>query len=75
MELYEILGIIGLILGLNATLLISILMCCTSFAYVAWYRIAKKKRVVKVPLAPFITVALLITVSINDVINYAGQLI
>ncbi|AZK44967.1 prepilin peptidase [Paenibacillus lentus] len=71
----KLLAIIGLILGLNSSLLVAILMCCALFAYMAWYRLVKKQNVVKIPMAPFITVGLLITVFITDVINYAGRLI
>lgn len=71
----KMLAIIGLILGLNSTLIVAILMCCALFAYMAWYRIFKKQNVVRIPMAPFITVGLLITVFITDVINYAGKLI
>ncbi|GIP61117.1 prepilin peptidase [Paenibacillus woosongensis] len=71
----KMLAIIGLILGINSTLLVAILMCCVLFAYMAWCKIFKKQNMVKLPLAPFITVGLLITVFITDVINYSGKLI
>jgi prepilin signal peptidase PulO-like enzyme (type II secretory pathway) len=65
----KLLAILGLVFGLEDTILILFVMSLSSLFYIITRTIFTRKRIVSIPLAPFITIGVVVNLSIHMLIK------